>query len=158
MILANVIFPAPSAVYVATIFFPLAAVLAIVTELSVFAYFQKGVLSRWHLFGVVLGVNLFSWIVGVVFSLFLPSGLVPELVDARNSTQIITTGPYWNAIAIGSFCWTCLLSFALEYFALWALRARLRFRRLALCVGVANIASYLGIAAVVAIHLHFDLF
>jgi hypothetical protein len=48
MILANVIFPAPSAVYVATIFFPLAAVLAIVTELSVFAYFQKGVLSRWE--------------------------------------------------------------------------------------------------------------
>ncbi len=82
MILANVSFPAPTAAYVASVFFPLAALLALATELAVFAYFQRGVVSRSSLLGVVVGVSLISWLVGVVLSLFLPSGLVPQLVDA----------------------------------------------------------------------------
>ncbi len=46
MILANIIFPAPCAAYVASIFFPLAAVLALATEFAVFASFQRSSLTK----------------------------------------------------------------------------------------------------------------
>ena len=54
--------------------------------------------------------------------------------------------------------WACLLSFGLEYGALRVVGKRLPLQSLALRVAVANVASYFVIAAVVAIHLHFDLF
>jgi hypothetical protein len=158
IILANVIFPAPSAVYVAGIFFPLATLLALATEFAVFAYFQRNVLSKWRLLGVVICTNLFSWLVGVAFSLFLPSGLVPELVNADGPVYILTQGPHWSAIAIVSFFWACLLSFGLEYGGLWILRKWLPLHKLVLCIGVANVASYCVIGAVVAVHVHFRLF
>jgi hypothetical protein len=93
-ILANVIFPAPSAAYVASVFFPLAALLALATEFAVFAYFQRKVLSKWRLLGVVVGVNVFSWLVGVALSFFGPSGIAPELVGAGNPAHILTQGPH----------------------------------------------------------------
>ena len=40
MLLADVIFPAPSAAYVANLFFPISAVLALAAEFAVFAWFQ----------------------------------------------------------------------------------------------------------------------
>jgi len=159
MILANVIFPAPSAAYFVNFFFPLSAVLALATEFAVFAYFQHGVISKSRLLGVVVGVNLFSWFVGIVLSSFLPSGLVPKLVgEGEHQAHIITQGPHWGTIAILSFFWACLLSFGLEYGALRLFRRRLPFQRLALCVGTASVASYCVIAVVVAVHLHFNLF
>ena len=159
MILANVIFPAPSAAYIVNLFFPLSAVLALATEFGVFAYFQRGVMSKSRLLSVVVSVNLFSWLVGIVLSFFLPSGLVPKLVgEGEHQAHIITQGPQWGTIAVLSFFWACLLSYGLEYAALYLLRRRLLFQRLALCVGVANVASYCVIGAVVAVHLHFPLF
>jgi hypothetical protein len=159
MLLADVIFPAPSSAYVACIAFPVAALLALVTEFAVFVYFQRGVLSKPRLLGAAIGVNLFSWLVGGSLSFLLPSGLVPKLVSVGDhEVYVATTGPHWSPIAIAGFFWACLLSFGLEYGALRALRKWLRFQRLALCVGVANVASYCVIAAVVAFHLHFDLF
>jgi hypothetical protein len=158
VILANVIFPAPTAAYVASVFFPIAAVLALTTEFAVYCWFQRGVLSSWRLLGVVIVVNLFSWIVGIALSLLLPSGLVPKLVDAGEPVYILTQGSHWSTIAVASFVWACFLSFGLEYGGLWVLRTRLPFQRLALCAGVANAASYCVIAAVVAVQLYFDLF
>ena len=159
MVLANVIFPAPSAAYIVNLFFPLSAVLALATEFAVFVYFQRGVMSKGRLLGVVVGVNLFSWFVGVALSLFLPSGLVPKLVgEGAHQGYIVTQGPHWGTIALLSFFWACFLSFVLEYGVLWVVRRRLPLRRLALCVGVANVASYCVIGAVVAVHLHFGIF
>jgi hypothetical protein len=159
MLLANVIFPAPSAAYVATIFFPLSGVLALAAEFAVFAHFQCGVMSRFRILGLVVGVNLVSWLVGLVLSFFLPSGLVPKLADAGDRRNYITTqGPHWGTLAILSFFWACLLSFGLEYAALRLLRRLLRLRNVALCVGLANVASYCVIGAVVAVYLYFDLF
>ncbi len=111
-----------------------------------------------RLLAVVIGVNLFSWLVGVLFSLILPSGLVPELVDAPAPAYILTQGPHWNAIAIVSFFEAYLLNFGLEYGGLRFMCKCIPFQRLGLCVGVANVASYCVIAVVVAVHLHFDLF
>ncbi len=157
--LANIIFPAPSAAYLVNLFFPLSAALALATEFGVFAYFQRGVMSKSGLLGVVVGVNLFSWFVGILLSFLLPNGLVPKLVGAgEHQVHIFTQGPHWGSIALLSFFWACLLSFALECAALGLFRRRLPFQRLALCVGVANVASYCVIGAVVAVHLCFDLF
>jgi hypothetical protein len=159
MLLANVIFPAPSAAYLATIFFPLAGVLALATEFAVFAHFQRGVMSRFRILGVIVGVNLLSWFVGLVLSFFLPSGLVPQLADAGDRQIYITTqGPHWGTLAILSFFWACLLSFGLEYAALRRLRRILPLKNVALCVGLANVASYCVIGAVVTVYLYFDLF
>ena len=156
---ANVIFPAPSAVYVANLFFPLSAVLALAAEFAVFAYFQRGVMSRFRILAVVVGINLLSWVVGFALSFVLPSGLVPQLVDAGDSPITITTqGPNWNVLAILGFFWACALSFVLEYGTLRLFRRRLPLKNLALCVGLANVASYCVIGAVVAVHLPFDLF
>jgi hypothetical protein len=133
--------------------------LALAAEFAIFAYFQRGVLPKWRLLGVVVGVNLFSWLVGVILSLFLPSGLVPKLVSVGDhDVEVLTQGPHWRTIALVGFFWACLLSFGLEYGALRVFGKRLPLQRLALCVDVANVASYCVIAAVVAIHLHFHLF
>jgi hypothetical protein len=159
MLLANVIFPAPSAAYLATVFFPIAGVLALAAEFAVFAHFRRGVMSRWRLLAVVVGVNLMSWFAGLVLSFFLPSGLVPQLADAGDRwIPIPTQGPHWGTLAILSFFWACLLSFGLEYAALRPWRRRLPLRDLALCVGLANVASYCVIGAVVAVSLSFELF
>ena len=158
MLLANVIFPAPSAAYLVTIFFPLAGVLALATEFAVFAHYQRGVMSRFRILGEVVGVNLFSWFAGLALSFFLPSGLVPQLVDAGESQIPITTpGPHWDALAISSFFWACLLSFGLEYAALRLVRRHPPLKDLALCAGLANVASYCRPGALVWVHLYFDL-
>lgn len=158
MILANVIFPAPSAVYIANIFFPLSAVLALAAEFAVFLYSQRGIISKPRLLGAVVVVNLFSWVVGLLLSLVVPSGLVPKLVgDAEHPMHIITEGTYWTPVAIAGFFWACLVSFGLEYGALRWLGRKPPFQRLGLCVGVANVVSYCMIAAVVAVHLHLQL-
>jgi hypothetical protein len=153
MILADVIFPAPTAAYVASVFFPLAALLALATEFAVYIYFQ-GNTSKSLLLALVVGVNVFSWCAGILLSALLPSGLVPQLVEAGDhQVQILTTGPQWNTIAILSFFWACFLSFVFEYGLLLLLRKRLPLQRLALCVAAANIASYCVIAATVTVYL-----
>jgi hypothetical protein len=76
-VLADIIFPAPSAVYIASLYIPLSAILALLTEFGVYAYFQRGLIRLWRLLGVVLGVNVFSWLIGLLLSFLLPSFLVP---------------------------------------------------------------------------------
>jgi hypothetical protein len=159
MILANVIFPAPCAAYVASLFFPLSAILALAAECAIFIYFQRGMVSHSRVIGIVVAINLFSWVVGIALSTLLPTGLVPQLVgDGEHQSQIITTGPNWTTIAVLSFFWACLLSFGLEYGALKLLRRWVPLQNAAICTGLANVASYCCIAAVVAVHFYFDSF
>jgi hypothetical protein len=156
--LCDVIFPAPSAAYVANLLLPVSAVLAIAAEIVVYALFQGSRMSLLRLSAVVLAVNLFSWVVGIVISSLpiLPTGLVFQSPGEgwSPSSPRIVPGPHWNTIAAWSFVWACFLSCILEYFALWLFRARLQFRRLGRCVVTANIASYVVIATTVAVYLH----
>lgn len=93
MFLANVVFPAPSAAYVASLFFPLAGLFGLITEYVVFEKFQREVASAAKLLWVVIAVNLFSWVVGIVLSSLLPGGLVPKLVgDADHPIHILIHG------------------------------------------------------------------
>src|SRR3954471_3661510 len=140
--LADVIFPAPSAAYVANLFIPASAVLAVLSEIAVFRAFQGSRMSLLRLSLVVVGINVFSWIVGILLSSLpiLPSGLVPRpLGEGRPS--VITTGPHWGAIAASSFVWACFLSALLEYGILSPFRRRLHFQRLGVCVVAANVCS-----------------
>jgi hypothetical protein len=155
---ADVIFPAPSAAYVACIFIPLSAILALATEFAVYVRFQRGVISLWWLFGIVFGVNIFSWVVGIFLSFLLPTFLVPKLVgDSAHRFTTIAPGPYWGVVAILSFVWACAVSTVLEYFALWLFRKKLGFRQLGSCVTVANVAGYIIIGATVWVFLTFGL-
>jgi hypothetical protein len=156
--LADVIFPAPSAAYVANLFIPLSAILALGTEYAVYIYFQRGLTSLGRLFAIVAGVNVFSWLIGLFLSSFLPGGLAPKLVgQGEHQFTTIQPGPHWGLIATLSFAWACLLSTLLEYFALWLLRKTVAFRRLGLCVTVANVAGYIVIGVTVWVFLYFRL-
>ena len=155
---ADIIFPAPSAAYVSSWFIPLSAILGLGIEFSVYAYFQRGLLALWRLLSVVIAVNVFSWVVGLLLSFLLPSFLVPQLRgEGEHQFTTIAPGPHWGVVAVLSFAWACLVSILLEYFALWLFRRRLAFRNLGLCVTVANIAGYIVIGFTVWIYLHFHL-
>ena len=77
--LANVIFPAWSAAYLSSLLLPVAGIGALTTECFVFLILQRGALSRVSLIGVVLAINVLSWIVGTALGFLLPTGLVPVL-------------------------------------------------------------------------------
>lgn len=156
--IADIIFPAPSAAYVSSWFIPVSAILGLGTELTVYAYFQRGIISLLRLFGVVIAVNVFSWVVGLLLSFLLPSFLVPQLKRfGEHEFTTIAPGPHWGVVAVLSFAWACLVSILLEYVALWLFRRRLGFRSLGFCVTVANIAGYIVIGFTVWIYLHFHL-
>ena len=156
--LADIIFPAPSAAYVSSFFIPLSAILGLATEFGVYLYFQRGFIALWRLFGIVIAVNVFSWIVGLFLSFLLPSFLVPQLRgDGEHRFTTITQGPHWGLVAVLSFAWACLVSIVLEYFALWLLRKKLDLRRLGFCVTLANIGGYIVIGGTVWVYLHFNL-
>jgi hypothetical protein len=156
--IADIIFPAPSAAYVSSWFIPLSVVLAMGTEFAVYIYYQRSRIRLWRLFFIVIGTNIFSWIIGLLLSFFLPSFLVPKLVgDAKHQFTTIAPGPHWNEVAVLSFVWACFVSIALEYFALWIFRKKLNFRSLGSCVTLANIGGYIVIGATVWVYLHFNL-
>ena len=137
--LADVVFPAAAGVYVANIFVPLSLVMAMATEYSVYVYFQRGIISLWRLLFIVLGVNVFSWLVGAFLSGLIPDRFVPHLPAIYDLTVL---------------AWACFLSTVLEYFPLWLFRKRLGFRKLGLCVTLANVAGYIVIAIIIKLN-HF---
>jgi hypothetical protein len=156
--LGDIIFPAPSAAYVSSWFIPLSAILGLAMEFTVYVHFQRGVIALWRLLGIVIAVNLFSWIVGLFLSFLLPSFLVPQLRgEGEHRFTTVTQGPHWGLVAVLSFAWACFVSIVLEYFALWLFRKRLGFRRLGFCVALANVAGYIVIGVMVWVYLHFNL-
>jgi hypothetical protein len=140
---ADVIFPAAAIAYVESLFVPLSAVLALATEFAVYAYFQRKIISLPRLFGVVFGVNIFSWLVGALLSCLVPDRFIPHLPGVTD---------------LGSFAWACIMSTALEYSVLWIFSRRLAFRKLGLCVILANIAGYVVIWTTVQVCNHLRVF
>ena len=135
-IFADVVFPAAAGAYVANMFMPLSAVLALATEYGVYIYFQRGIISLWKLFFIVLSVNIFSWFIGAILSSMIPDHFVPQL-------------PVVGGFI--AFAWACFLSIVLEYLPLCVFRKRLGFRKLGLCVILANVAGYIVILIVLAV-------
>ena len=124
---ADVIFPRVLSVYLQSAFVPLLALLALATEFAIYVYFQRGLISPARLLFIVLGVNIYSWLMGIFLSAVIPDWLVPQLPVAKD---------------LVSFAWACLLSTVIEYLALVGFRKRFGFRKLGLCVAVANTAGY----------------
>ena len=151
----NVIFPAPSAVYVSTFFVPLATLFALVTEFFVFNRTQGGVTSNGKLVFVVIVLNVFSWVVGLLIFGFSPSGLVPTLTST--GVSIFQAGPRWRTIAVLSYPFACIVSVLLEYIGLRLFFRRLPFRASLRTVALANFASYLVLGATVLGFFHFSL-
>jgi hypothetical protein len=156
MPLANIIFPAPSAVYVSTFFIPLATIFALATEFFVFTRTQRGVAPNGKLLGVVLAINLLSWIIGLLISFLFPTELVPKLTPS--GVSIIQPGPHWSLMAILSFPFACVVSAAIEYLGLRFIFRRTPFRAPIRTISIANFASYIVLGATVFVFLHFDWF
>ena len=131
---ADVVFPRAAAAYFASMFVPLSVVFALAAEYGVYFCFQRGIISLWRLFAIVLGVNIFSWLVGGFLSCLIPDSFVPQLPAAVDDLLVLS--------------WACFLSTVLEYLPLWIFRKRLAFRKLGLCVTLANVVGYIVIAII----------
>src|SRR3954471_17036773 len=94
--LADVIFPAPSAAYVANLFIPASAVLAVLSEIAVFRAFQRSRMSLLRLSLVVVGINIFSWVIGILLS-SLP--ILPGVVSSLGPSA--TADPPSRRVRIG---------------------------------------------------------
>ena len=125
---ADVIFPRVLSVYVESVLMPLLVFLALATEFAVYVYFQRGLISSTRLLFIVLGVNIYSWLLGIFLAAAIPDSWVPQLTGAND---------------LLSFAWACFLSTAIEYLALVGFRKRFGFRKLGKCVIVANVAGYI---------------
>jgi hypothetical protein len=102
-------------------------------------YFLRGLISRLRLLGIVLAVNIFSCLVGAILSSCVPNSFILHLPNAGGLLE---------------YGWDCLLSIAFEYFPLWIFRKRLAFRKLGVCVTVANVAGYIVIWVTVLVFDH----
>lgn len=136
--LANIIFPAPSTAYVSSLLLPLAGMIALASECAIYARFSARPLRPVLI--ATIAANVFSWLVGLQLSRLLPSGLVPRLVEP--GLTYLDRGPDWFRYAWLSYPAACVMSFALEFAALYPVRKRLRIRRLASAAALANAASY----------------
>jgi hypothetical protein len=134
--LANVVFAAPTYVYLMGVGMPIAVLAAMAAELFVFRSFQKKV-SLGGLVSLVLGVNLFSWFAGLVLTFLLPDGFAR--VDGQSEIVLDT----WPRIG-AAFGFALVASIVLElaFVVLLKLWLRLPLERLPLCVTAANLASY----------------
>jgi hypothetical protein len=77
MLFADVIFPAFASPYFSILFFPVAGVCAITTEVLVFRRYNRGI-SLWRIVGFVIYANVVSWVAGTIIGFVLPSGLTPR--------------------------------------------------------------------------------
>jgi hypothetical protein len=132
IVLANLIFPAFTAPYIAPLLFPIAGIAAIVAETVVFK------LLNWHLglgriLGLVVLANVASGAVGYLIALVLPSGLVGEPHDVY---VILSFVPAW------------VLSILIEYRVVRAFAQWVTVPRPFSTVAWANTASYLTLFVV----------
>ncbi|HTY88583.1 MAG TPA: hypothetical protein VMB80_14040 [Candidatus Acidoferrum sp.] len=125
---ADVIFPRVLGVYFESALFLPFAFMVLAIEFAVYIYFQRHLRSYTRLFFIVLGVNIYSWLIGIFLAALIPDRLVPQLPGAKD---------------LLSFAWACFLSTVIEYLALVGFRKRFELRNLGLCVVVANLAGYI---------------
>jgi len=153
MFFADVIFPAFSAPYLSLLFFPIAALLAISSEIFTFKCRYKSLpLSRtvW----ITLVANFVSWMIGLLLSLVLPSGLVPKIM--RSGFKTIAPGPHFQVFVICGFIVAFILSIVIEYFVWKRLSKKSPLPSLSVTSFIAHIASY-GILILIAyLYIHFN--
>jgi hypothetical protein len=157
MLLADVIFPAFASAYFSILFFPIAGVCAVATEVLVFRWYNRGMSLR-RIVAFVVYANLVSWFAGAIIGCVLPSGLTTMSVNAgeANPAEIFTTGPWWTVFALASFVVACILSIGIEYAALAPFWHRLfPARTLGKCVILGNVLGYIVLFVLVLIHLQF---
>jgi hypothetical protein len=147
-LIADVIFPAFSAPYVAPMLFPVAGISAIVVGVLVFWLLNRH-LDVGKIIAVVVLANLISGIFGFFLSAILPSGLVPQVVGAgANQARIIQPGPRFGNYMVLGFVVAFALSVVIEYGAVRLCAGWVRVLRPLLTVTLANLASYVTLIAI----------
>jgi len=142
--IANVIFPAPSAAYIVGFFIPVAVLLAMATEIGIFWWMQRRAGPPPNLIVVVIALNGISWIAGMYLSLGLPSGLIPVLTE--NGATILQPGPRWGMMALLSYPFACAVSTVIEYLGLRLIDRKRTYLLPLRTVAAANAASYVVLA------------
>lgn len=109
LLLANVIFPAPIAIFVFGVFLWPTAIIALALEFFVIASIQAPEYTRIRIFSNFLMANLASTIVGVGLALLpgIPTGYGFGGVDAMDNNT-------WRMIAVSSALIFCGLSILIE--------------------------------------------
>ena len=146
--LADVIFPAFAAGYALSAFVPLGGLLALASEVVVFRLRERGARLGPTIIWVVVA-NLASWIVGFAAVCFLPSGLIQSPLPSGRT--ILQPGPRFDTYAYVGFFVDYLFSCVIEFSVLYPVRIRVGFSRLLSTVVLANVVSYVILAAVVLI-------
>jgi hypothetical protein len=109
LLFANVIFPAPIAIFVFGIFLWPIAIIALALEFFVIASVQAPEYARIRIFSNFLMANIASTIVGIGLALLpgIPTGYGAGGVDAMDNTT-------WWSIAVSSALFFCSLSILIE--------------------------------------------
>jgi uncharacterized membrane protein YbhN (UPF0104 family) len=141
MFLANIIFPAPATFYVIGLLMPLTIVAALGVEWFVFCMREKDAASPPKLLLIVIVANFWSWLLGMLLTWFMPSGLVPQAIS-EGKRSIITQGPNWGWLAIAGLAIAYFLSILIEYYAIRAFYRKLKWKALLRNTVIANSVSY----------------
>jgi len=140
--IANVIFPAFSAPYVSALLFPVAGISVLIAECVIFKLTNRN-LTWWKIIALVLGMNIFSTIIGFIISAFLPDGLEPKLVGSgEHEVWISQQGEHWTTLMYIAFPVAYVLSIILEY-GVVRLFKRISISRPFRTVTLANTVSYI---------------
>lgn len=139
---ANMIFPAFSAPYVSTLIFPVALVAVLIIESAIFKKVSAN-LTILKVILLVIIVNLVSWFGGVLFTGFLPSGLI------TNEEGMVTSGPDFSFYASLGFLVAYVLSFLIEAGVLKLISYKINMASPIKMSFYANTASYFALTVIV---------
>jgi hypothetical protein len=89
--IADVIFPAFYTPYVAQLFFPLAAIMALCTEAIFYKWWSKDARAG-RIIVMVLVVNIASSAAGMLIASYLPTGYNPAFQSARTGSWMVQAG------------------------------------------------------------------
>lgn len=145
--IANVIIPAFTVPYAAALLFPVAGISVLIAECTVFKLTNRH-MTWWKTFALVLGINIFSTVIGFIISAFLPDGLEPKLMGSgEHQVWISQPGEHWIALMCFAFLVAYVLSILLEY-GLIRLIKRISLNRAFSTVVLANTVSYVALIAI----------
>lgn len=141
---ADVIFPAFYAPYVAQIFLPFAAIAALASEVFFYRWWSKEKHVA-RLVAVVLVANVVSSIAGIVIAVFLPTGYNPAFVSHGQGPW---HSPAWNQLAEVAWVVAFLASVFIEWPIVAAFHRLVTIPRTFLAVLLANAVSYVVLLVV----------
>lgn len=136
--IADVIFPAFYTPYVAQIFFPLSAIMALCAEVIFYGWWSKDA-SVGRIILMVIVVNAVSSAVGMVVAFYLPTGYNPAF---RSGGHGPWSSPGWGALAAVAWVVAFIVSVFIEWPLVVLFRRVLPIPRAFLAVLFANASSY----------------